>query len=93
MAINKGKEIELLYREADSLRKDAHKKYKQVSSLEITSTKLSQDELIAKTRFLMRIAFDIEKYSMWIQGKYHMVTVDEIKAYRRLIELVRQALP
>lgn len=93
MANNKYKEVELLYREADELRKDAHNKWEEARAGKLTVLGVSQDYLMAKTRALMEIAFAIEDYSMWIQGKPLQINPDEVKIYRQLIQLVRKSLP
>ena len=90
---NKYKEVELLYREADEIRKDAHDKWKQALEGKLTVPGVSQDYLMAKTRVLMEIAFAIENYSMWIQGKPLEINLEEVGRYRELTKIVKELLP
>jgi len=90
---NKYKEVELLYREADELRKDAHDKWGKALGGKLTVPGVSQDYLMAKTRVLMEVAFAIEDYSMRIQGKPLEVNLEEVRRYRELIKIVKGLLP
>jgi len=83
---NKYKEVELLHREADELRKDAHDKWKKALGGKLTVPGVSQD-------YLMEVAFAIEDYSMWIQGKPLEVDFEKVGRYRELIKVVKRLLP
>ena len=86
------KEVEELYRDAELLRKETHDKWKSVLGSTLTVPGLDQDYLIRKMGLLMDIAFFIEKYSMEIQGKPLQWNVEEIRAFRELIECVKNMM-
>ncbi|MFC1903749.1 hypothetical protein ACFLW9_02580 [Chloroflexota bacterium] len=88
----KGNEIELLYREADAFRKEAHDKWLKSLSGKYTISNRSQDYVIIKTGLIMDLAFDIEKYSMLIQGRPFDIDPDEVRANLELIKLLRSMM-
>lgn len=90
---NKYTDVELLYKEADKLRKDAYDKYKQALEGKLIVPEVSQDYLVAKTHNILQVAFAIEAYSMWIQGKPLEINFEEVQIYIQLIKLVRNRLP
>jgi hypothetical protein len=64
-----GKLIELLYKEADMLRKEALGKWRTALSGKKPLSNISQAYQISICRILVEIALNIEDYSMHIQGK------------------------
>lgn len=88
-----GKEVAELYKDAEQLRKDTHAKWKSALSGDLTLPGLDQDYLRWKTGLLMDIAFFIEKYSMEIQGKPLQWNAEEVRAFRKLIECVKNTMP
>jgi hypothetical protein len=86
-------DVGLLYKEADEFRRDAYNKWKQALEGQVTIPGVSQDYLLSKTRLLREIAFAIEDYAMWIQGKPLEMNLDEVKAYRQLIKMIQETMP
>jgi hypothetical protein len=90
MTSNIGKQIEMLYKEADVLRKEALEKWHTALSGKKPLSNISQPYQISISRILVDIALNIEDYSMHIQGKPMEWHEGEIEKYRRLIQEVKK---
>jgi hypothetical protein len=86
-------DVELLYKEAEALRKDVHNKYHLVIAGEYIIMGVSQDYLITNIQMLMQVTSLIEKYFVKIQMKPLEINSDEIKIYKDLIKAIKLVLP